>query len=46
MVILLKMPPKLRSKVVLESQDLGYDVVEAIQEGLVSSMVEQLEKNA
>ena len=42
---LLKMPPNLRSKIILESQDLVYDVVEATQEVLVPAMVEQFERN-
>ena len=40
------MPLKLRSKIILESQDLGSDVVEVAQEGLVPAMVEQLKINA
>ena len=40
------MPQKLRSKIVLECQSSGSDVVEAAQEGLVLAMIEQLEKNA
>ena len=38
------MPQKLRSKIVLESHGLGFDVAEASQEGTVPTMVEQLEK--
>ena len=37
---------KLRSKIILESQSLGSNAVEAAQEGLVPVMIEQLEKNA
>ena len=44
-IFLLKIPQKLRSKIILESQNIGYDVVEATQEVLVLAMVEQLEKN-
>ena len=40
------MPLKLRSEIILESQDLGSNIVEATKEGLVPVMVEQLEKNA
>ena len=39
------MPPKLRCKIILESQDLGSDAAKAAQEGLVLAMVEQLERN-
>ena len=39
------MPPKLRSKIILESQDLVADVAEAAHEGLVPAMVEQFERN-
>ena len=39
------MPQKLRSKTILESQDLVYDAVEATQEGLILAMVEQFERN-
>ena len=39
------MPPKLRSKTILESQDLVSDVVEAAHEGFVPTIVEQFEKN-
>ena len=44
-IFLLKMPPNLRSKIILESPDLVYDVVEATQEVLVLAMVEQFERN-
>ena len=40
-----KMTSKLRSKIVLESQDSGFEVVEAAHEGLVPAIKEQLEKN-
>ena len=40
------MSPKLRSKIILESQDSGSDVVKETHEGLVPTMVEQLEKKA
>ena len=43
---LLKMPQKLRNKIILESQDSGSDAAEVAQEGLVQTMVEQLERNA
>ena len=39
------MPPKLRSKTILESQDPISDVVEATPEGFVLSIVEQFKKN-
>ena len=39
------MPPKLRSKTILESQDSVSDVVEATHEGFVPTMMEQFEKN-
>ena len=39
------MPPKLRSKTILESQDLVSNVVETAHEGFVPAMVEQFEKN-
>ena len=39
------MPPKLRSKIILESKDSGSDVVEAALAGIVPAMVEQLERN-
>ena len=39
------MPPKLRSKIIFESQDSGFDAIEAAHEGLVPAIVEQLEKN-
>ena len=38
------MPPKLRSKTILESQYSVFDVVETAQEGFVLAMVEQFEK--
>ena len=43
---LLKMPLKLRSKIILESYDSVSDAIKAAHEGLVRAMVEQLEKNA
>ena len=39
------MPPKLRSKIVLESQGSCSNAGEAAQVGVVLAMVEQLEKN-
>ena len=39
------MPPKLRSKTILESQDSVSDAAKAAQEGLVLAMVEQFERN-
>ena len=39
------MPPKLRSKTILESQDSVFDVVKAEHEGFISAMAEQFEKN-
>ena len=39
------MPPKLRSKTILEPQDSVYDIVETAQEGLILAMVEQFERN-
>ena len=39
------MPPKLRSKTILESQDSISDIAEAAHEGLVPAMVEQFERN-
>ena len=39
------MPPKFRTKIILESQGSRSNVVEASQEGLVLAMKEQLEKN-
>ena len=39
------MTPKLRSKIVLESQDSVSDVAESTQEGLIPTMVEQFERN-
>ena len=39
------MPPKLRSKTILESQDPVSDVAEVAQEGLVPAMVERVERN-
>ena len=39
------MPPKLRSKTILESQDSVSDVADTKQEGFVPAMVEQFEKN-
>ena len=40
------MPPELRCKIILESQDSGSDTAEVAQEGLVLPMVEQLDRNA
>ena len=40
------MPPKLRSKIILESQDSVYDAVKASLEGLIPNMVKQFERNA
>ena len=37
------MPPKLRSKIIVESSDLGSDAIEAAQEGRVPALVEQIE---
>ena len=37
------MPPKLKSKTTVESPNLGYDVVEATQEGRAPALVEQIE---
>ena len=42
---LVKMPPKLKSKIVVESQGLGSDIVETVQKGIVSAMVKQMERN-
>ena len=42
---LLKMSPKLRSKIILGSQDLVFDAVEAAHEGFVLAMVEQFKRN-
>ena len=42
----MKIPPKLRNKIILESHDPRFDVAEAAHEGLVLAMVEQLERNA
>ena len=36
-----KMPPKLRNKTILESQDLVSDAIEAAHKGFVPTMVEQ-----
>ena len=38
------MPQKLRSKTILESQDLVFDVAQAAYEGFVIAMMEQFEK--
>ena len=40
------MPPKLRSKIILESYGSGYNVAEIAYEELVLAMVEQFEENA
>ena len=37
------MPPKLRSKTIVESLDSGSDAVEATHEGRVPALVEQIE---
>ena len=39
------MPPKLKSKTNLESQDSVSDAAEATQEGLVPAMIKQFERN-
>ena len=39
------MPLKLRNKIILESQDLVFDIAEAAHEGFVQAMVEQFERN-
>ena len=36
------MPPKLRSKTIVESPDLGFDAVDVAQEGRVLALVEQI----
>ena len=40
-----KMPPKLRNKIILESQELVSDVIEAAREGLIPTMVEPFIRN-
>ena len=37
------MPPKLRSKIIVESPDSGSDASKATHEGRVSTLVEQIE---
>ena len=39
------MPPNFWNKICVESQDLGSDVAEATQGGVVPTMVEQIERN-
>ena len=39
------MPPNLKSKTILESQDSVSDAAKAAYEGFVPAMVEQFEKN-
>ena len=41
----MKIPPKLRRKIVLESQELVSDAVETTHEELIPAMVEQFERN-
>ena len=39
------MPPKLRSKTILKSQDSIIDAVEATHEGFILAIMEQFERN-
>ena len=39
------MPPIFWSKIFVESQDISFDVVEAVHKGIVPAMGEQIERN-